>query len=484
MVKPGEHILVGLSGGADSVCLLFLLHCLGLDMDFRVSAVHVNHMLRGESAHADSRFAQEFAKKLGIECYCFSMPVQEISKKEKLSLEEAGRKARYQIFLKTAKEIGADGIALAHHKNDQSETMLFHLARGCGISGLRGIKPVRKWQNESVRIIRPLLCLTRKEIEAYLEENNLSYVTDESNGENCFSRNKIRNRLLPFMEKELCERTVEHMADTAELLGEAEDFLNEMTKQAFHRVVREEGKEKKKKYVILLDAFLKEHSYLQRAVLKKALEQLANAHKDLEKVHVEKVLDLRHMHVGKRISLPYGIRAVKGYKEIILEKEPESCQEKGKHDKKTPAPSIAFYPPKPGEKLEIPLGDGTVLTARTMSYEEFIMASCQEKKGEVPKKTYTKWFDCDKIKECLNVRIRETGDFFYMNDKDKKKLKAYFIHEKIPKEERDFIYLVGEGNHILWIVGYRISHYYKINENTKRILELTIRGGYTHGREA
>ena len=193
MVKSGGHILVGLSGGADSVCLFFLLHQLGKEMDFRVSAVHVNHMLRGESADSDSRFAVEFAESLGHICYLVWAPVEEIAKKEKLSLEEAGRNARYEVFLKTAKKIGADAIALAHHKNDQSETMLFHLSRGCGISGLRGIKPVRQWQNESVRIIRPLLCVTRKEIENFLNGQKLSYVTDETNKDNLFSRNKIRN---------------------------------------------------------------------------------------------------------------------------------------------------------------------------------------------------------------------------------------------------------------------------------------------------
>lgn len=483
MVRSGSHVLVGLSGGADSVCLFFLLKELSKEMGFQLSAVHVNHMLRGKSADSDSRFVEELSKKMGIPCYCTRVPVGEMAKRDKMSLEEAGRKARYQVFFNTAKEIGADTIALAHHQNDQSETMLFHLARGCGISGLRGIRPVRKGD---IAIIRPLLCVERKEIEAYLGENHIAYVNDETNQENVFSRNKIRNRLIPFMEQELCEQTVAHMAQTAELLGEAEDFLLEMTGQAFERTVIKDGE--KERFIISLKEFQKEHPYLKGAILKDALERLAGANKDLEKIHVDKLLELCSMSVGKRISLPYGITAVKGYKELVLEKE--MCgggtvwnreKEYGKGQPETVP--ISFLPPGEGERLEIPLRDNAYLIARVLSREEFILGDCKGKKGEVPIKPYTKWFDCDKIKGYVTIRFRETGDYFYLNETDKKKLKAFFIHEKVPREKRDSIYLISEGSHILWITGYRISHYYKVEEDTKRILEITIRGGFTNGRK-
>lgn len=483
MVKSGGHILVGLSGGADSVCLFFLLHLLGKEMDFRVSAVHVNHMLRGESADSDSRFAAEFAENLNHSCYLVSAPVEEIAKKQKLSIEEAGRIARYEIFLKTAKKIGADSIALAHHKNDQSETMLFHLSRGCGISGLRGIKPVRQWQNESVRIIRPLLCVTRKEIEEFLTGQKLSYVTDETNKDNLFSRNKIRNQLIPFMEKELCEKTVEHMADTAELLGEAEDYLSLMTEQAYRKNVREyKDNQNRSQYGILVEELQKEHPYIRSSVVKRALERLASANKDLEKVHVDSVLKLSEMSVGKKVSLPYQILAERGYEEILL-KTPSYEEEKTDHNEEEQSFFVSFSLPKPGEELQIPLKDGRILSAKVMSYEEFAKADYLEKKGEVPDKPYTKWFDCDKIEKYLQIRFRETGDYFYLNETDTKKVKTYFIHEKIPKEKRDSVYLVSQGKHILWIIGYRISHFYKITEHTKKILQLTIRGGNAHGRE-
>ncbi|MBD5544190.1 MAG: tRNA lysidine(34) synthetase TilS [Lachnospiraceae bacterium] len=477
MVKPGSHILVGLSGGADSVCLFFLLHRLSKEMDFRVSAVHVNHMLRGETADSDSSFVKELSKKLDKPCYVCRVPVGEIAKKEKMSLEEAGRTARYQMFFRIAEEIGADSIALAHHKNDQSETMLFHLARGCGISGLRGIRPVRK---DEIEIIRPLLCVERNEIEAYLMENKISYVNDETNKENLFSRNKIRNRIIPLMEQELCDRTVEHMAHTAELLGEAEDFLIEMTGQAFNRVVIKDME--KERLMISLEELQKEHPYLRGTIMKQALEQLANANKDLEKVHVEKLLELCRMPVGKRIFLPYGITAKKSYEELFLEKD---CHGKEDEEKeRAEILPIRFQPPKEGEVLEIPLREKMVLMARVMSHEEFVLSYCKGKKEEVPKKPYTKWFDCDKIKGYLAIRFRETGDYFYLNETDKKTVKSYFINEKVPREERDSIYLVSEEEHVLWITGYRISHYYKVNKNTSRILEITIRGGFTNGRES
>ncbi|MBD5464652.1 MAG: tRNA lysidine(34) synthetase TilS [Lachnospiraceae bacterium] len=473
MVKPGSHILVGLSGGADSVCLFFLLYRLSKEMDFKLSAVHVNHMLRGESADSDSRFVAELCERLDIPCHSIGVPVGEIAKREKISLEEAGRKARYEVFFKTGEKIGADAIALAHHKNDQSETMLFHLARGCGISGLRGIRPVRKGR---IGVIRPLLCVKRTEIEAYLKENHIAYVNDETNEENLFSRNKIRNQIIPLLEQELCKGAVEHMAHTAELLGEAEDFLLEMTGQVFGRVVVKDGE----RFILSMEGLQKEHPYLRSSVVKKALEELAQANKDLEKVHVDKILKLCQMPVGKRISLPYGITAIRGYKEIFLEK---NGQKKEKKDEIEAVP-VCFLPPKEGEILEIHLGNGAVLTAKVISCENFMAAYCEGKKGEVPKKAYTKWFDCDKIKGCLTIRFRKTGDYFYLNGTDKKKLKSFFIDEKVPQENRDSIYLLSENSHVLWIMGYRISHYYKIEENTSHILEITIRGGFTNGGES
>lgn len=384
MVRKDSHVLVGLSGGADSVCLFFLLKELSEEMGFRLSAVHVNHMLRGDSAESDSRFVKELSEKMDIPCYCVRMSVGEMAKRDRLSLEEAGRKARYEVFFKKAKEIGADAIALAHHKNDQSETMLFHLARGCGISGLRGIRPVRKGE---IAIIRPLLCVERKEIEAYLGENHIHYVNDATNQENLFSRNKIRNRLIPFMEQELCGQTVAHMAHTAELLGEAEDFLLEMTGQAFDRVAKRDGE--KERFIIYLKEFQKEHPYIKGAVLKEALERLAGANKDLEKIHVDKLLELCGMSVGKRISLPYGITAVKGYEELFLEKAvcggkniPD--REKKNEKRQVETVPISFLPPKEGEKLELSLGEETYLTARVLSHEEFTLAYCQGKKEKFP----------------------------------------------------------------------------------------------------
>lgn len=482
MVKPGEHVLAGLSGGADSVCLFFLLHLLAGELGFQLSAVHVNHMLRGEKADFDSRFAMDFAKSLNRTCYCVKAPVKQLAEKEGLSVEEAGRKARYDIFLEIAKNTKASVIALAHHKNDQSETMLFHLARGCGIAGLRGIKPVRQWQNETVRMVRPLLCVTRNEIEAFLAKKGIAYVTDETNQSNLYSRNKIRNYLIPFMEKELCEKTVEHMADTAELLLEAEDYLTLMTEQAYQSAVRESCNEQNRKLCsISLDRIKAEHPYMRGSLVKMAMERLAGANKDIEKAHIDSVIRLCEMPVGKKVSLPYHMQAERGYKEIFL------SGFYGGAEKTDPAGgeyfSVRIDLPEMGEELELSLKDGTIFHVKAMTYEEFASANCLEKKGEVPDKPYTKWLDCDKIEKCLVLRFREPGDYFYLNDTDTKRVKDYFIHEKIPREKRDSIYLVSQGKHILWITGYRISHYYKITENTKRVLQLTIRGGDAYGRE-
>lgn len=198
--KRGETVLVGFSGGPDSVCLLHFLHHLAQKKHFEVIAVHVHHGLRGKAADADASFCRRLCKEWDIAFLCKKKAVRTLAKKLDLSIEHAARKARYEAFAQTAKQTGATKIALGHHLDDQAETVLLNLLRGTQPEGLCGI-PLRRPLNKQVEIVRPLLCVTRAEVEQYLQENHLSFVTDQTNFDEVYTRNWIRHELLPVLEK-------------------------------------------------------------------------------------------------------------------------------------------------------------------------------------------------------------------------------------------------------------------------------------------
>lgn len=199
LISRADAVLVGLSGGADSVCLLHFLRYLAREKHFALAAVHVNHGLRGKDALADQRFCKKLCQELDIPFFNEKVSVKKLAKELNLSPEHAARKARYEAFLKVARAWGATKLALGHHLDDQAETVLLNLLRGTKAKGLGGI-PLRRPLDKKAEIIRPLLCVTRAEVEAYLRNNHLSFVTDQTNSDDAFTRNWVRGTLLPLLE--------------------------------------------------------------------------------------------------------------------------------------------------------------------------------------------------------------------------------------------------------------------------------------------
>ena len=197
LIKKGDRIVLGVSGGADSICLLHILSCIQKALEIRLFVVHINHGIRGEEAKRDEDFVRDFCKRLNVEFFAFHYDIKKMAREQKISEEEAGRKARYSTFDTVAKKIiqkeGVDAqnvkIAIAHNKDDNAETILHNLSRGSGISGLKGILA------QNGNIIRPLLCFSRQEIEEYLSKNNIEYMTDSTNLENEYTRNILRNEV-------------------------------------------------------------------------------------------------------------------------------------------------------------------------------------------------------------------------------------------------------------------------------------------------
>lgn len=457
MLVPGDTVLIGVSGGADSVCLLLMLNELAETIPLKLLVVHVNHGIRKQGIE-DAAFVEQLCQERKIPFYLVEEDVKAYAKKEKLSEEEAGRKIRYDAFHRILSQQDSGKIAVAHNAGDRVETMLFHLFRGTGLSGASGIKPVVN------NIIRPILCLSREEIEEYLKEKQVSFCIDHTNFEDTYTRNRIRNHLLPFAEKEICHGAAAHMWEAADIFLETEEYINKQAIKVYEESLVEEEQlsEHRTKIVLNVDVLLKQDSFLQKQVIIRCLEKLIKGRKDITSVHIEDIKNLLVKHGSKQISLPYGLIAAKEYERLILyvENEEENVLENELKRKMIPIsiPEMIYVP-----------GIGNVEFS-ILTYEKTII---------IPEKSYTKWFDYDRITRSLVFRTRETGDYLTINNElSQKSLKKYMIGEKIPKNQRGNLYVLADGNHILWIPGYRISQYYKVTENTKRILKVQIRGGH------
>ncbi len=452
MLREGDTVVAGISGGADSVCLLFILIQLRKEISFRLSVVHINHRIRAEAGE-DARFVEALCGKWNCDFYCIEEDVREYAAYHAMSEEEAGRAVRYGAFQTVLTKMGApEGkIAVAHNQNDNAETVLFHLMRGCGLSGLAGIPPVRE------HIIRPLLCVSRPEIEAYLEKNGVPYCIDRTNNEDTYTRNKIRHHIVAYGEKEICEKAVSHIYDTSVIMKEMQDYIQVNTKKALERCMKYE----KGDIIFQISSFLKEHPLIQKQCILAAIEEAAGSKKDIAFVHVEGMRQLFFRKSNGQIDLPYKLTVYREYDRIRLTTRNEKEERKEIH------PVLA-----PGETCW--KGEMKLL-ASVFSYE---------KSQNIPEKTYTKWFDYDKIVKSLVVRTRQTGDYLevYANG-GRKSLKSYFIEEKIPRAKRDSMPLLADGNHIVWIIGRRISEHYKIDNQTKTVLQIQVTGGTSDGRE-
>ena len=432
MIEAGSQAVAGVSGGADSVCLLFLLMEYQKRVPFSLRAAHVNHHVRGEEAVRDQEFTRRLCESLGVPLDLYDYDVPRMAETEHLSCEEAGREARRRAFYRTAcrwERPDQVRIALAHHENDQAETVLHNLVRGAGLAGLAGIRPVHR--TGSGMYIRPLLCISREETENYLIQRGIPWVTDSTNEEEVYTRNKIRREILPAL-MQINSGAVKNIAAAAGRVLEAEDYLSELTQKAVEKYTAKEGSV----WILSRDLF-EEPMLLQKRVVKNVLEAAAGKKKDLSSAHMEAVLELAKGRTGASASLIYGLRAQQVYGDIHITR--------GEQEKK--------------DLLE--------LEFRVFPYEN----------QQIPEKTYTKWFDYDKIKRSLEVRHRLPGDYLTVNQTGgRKKLKDYFIDCKIPREVREDLTLLAEGSHVLWVVGGRISEYYKITSQTKQVLEVHVKG--------
>ncbi|WFR57184.1 tRNA lysidine(34) synthetase TilS [Anaerocolumna sp. AGMB13025] len=462
MIQKGDRIVVGVSGGADSVCLFHVLLGLTPEYDLTLFVVHVNHGIRGTEAEEDEAYVKELCLAHNISCDLIKADVKALAVREGLTEEEAGRKVRYEAFYDCFHKNKCNKIAIAHNRNDNAETILFHLFRGSGIKGLTGIPAVRE------EIIRPLLDTGREEIEGFLGENGISYQTDKTNLTQDYSRNKIRHQIISFAQEEINKRAIEHIVGASKKLSEIDCYLEKNISSAYDTAVT--YLEYNNAYEINIEKLRQEDPVIQKGIIRKSLMGLSNWLKDVEALHIELILELAEKQVGKVINLPYGILAARDYHTITLKIAP--FQYKNKEDSK----SLEV----PGwQPLEIP-GEVTIPQTNQILHIKLIK---YKKSMIIPRNGCTKWFDYDKIKNTVLIRTRQEGDYVQIDSAgSRKKIKSLFIDEKIPKEKRDLLPLLADGAHIMWVIGGRISEAYKVNEDTKVILEINLDGGKQDGK--
>ena len=341
MTGHGDSVIVGLSGGADSVCLFLLLNKLKDELGIDLHAVHVNHCIRGESAKEDELFSYELCNKYNIPFIAYEINVPEIAERDGLTLEEAGRNARYACFADYAGEImGSKKIAVAQHMDDQAETVIFNMIRGSGLNGISGMDPV-----SDNGIIRPLLCLTKEEIIKYLEFIGQDYRTDETNSDNDYSRNQIRNVVMPALEK-LQPKTGEHISMMADDVRAAKDFIDNYVEQVFSKTsayIREQdntdnaseksasgdtdGSEPDTCEGMISGISLKvstlknENPFIAKELIILTLRQLISTYKDITKTHINDIYGLVFKGKGKMVNLPYGLTAIREKDFITIKKD-------------------------------------------------------------------------------------------------------------------------------------------------------------------
>ena len=438
MPMPGERIVMGLSGGVDSICLFHILRELGYELE----AVHVNHGIRGEEAERDEAFVRKLCGQYNIPFHGYGYDVPKISKEKHLSEEEAGRMVRRQAFSEVMEKTGGKYIALAHHGNDRAETFLFHLSRGAGVKGLSSMKAVEN------NLIRPLLWAKRTEIEQYVQEMGYEFVEDATNALVEYTRNKIRHQMIPLFE-EINPKSVSHILGVAEKLEAVSAYIDREAEKVWRlsAVVYDHEVQ------ILKSVFMQADQVLQIPVLQKGVEYLTGSLVNLTEEHLQKLLKLFFMQTGKELHLPGGLTAMRTYEGIRMFFREET---------------------EVSEPLEI-TGEGSfVFGGRTF----VVTVEDWDERKIFPIKNYTKCFDYDKIKKGLFLRTRESGDYLQINQSHgRKSLQDYMVNEKIPKEERQKIVLLAEGSHILWVVGKRISEYYKVTKETKKVLRVQVCGG-------
>ena len=312
LINANDKIVLGVSGGPDSLFMLDILNKLKKDLQIELIVAHVNHKIRAE-ADEEEEFVRQFCEKIGIEFYYKRIEVEKYANNNKIGLEEAGRKVRYEFFEEVCNKAGANKIAVAHNKNDKVETMIMHILRGSGISGLQGIQP------QANKIIRPIIEIERKDIEKYCEEQKLDPRIDKSNQDNTYTRNKIRNVVIPYINQEFNPNFIETMTRLSELITEENTFLNKLTETEYKKILIQKIDNQ---ISLDLKKFNELDNIIKKRIILYTVANLRGGSQGIEKVHIENIVKLCKNNVGNKFLIPNkGLKVLVKDKKIFFIKE-------------------------------------------------------------------------------------------------------------------------------------------------------------------
>lgn len=450
MIKEGDKVLVALSGGPDSVCLLHLLHSLKDELKIDLYAAHVNHLIRGDEAFGDENYARELCECLDVKFFVRQVRVEDIAKEKGISTEMAGRDERYGFFNEIREAENINKIAIAHNANDQAETLIMRIMRGTGLEGLVGIRPIRDGL-----YIRPILSLTREEIENYCEVNSLNPRIDQTNLEEVYSRNKVRLKAIPFIRENFNPDIINTLNRLSQTAMSDSEFIEQIVNERYKIFCTiKDGKA-----ILAKEKFDEKEAVLTR-MIRKALMEVSGAFNNFELKHIYDVIALQKGSTGKRISLTNDIIAINEYGNIIIvsEKSIESLVS--------------------DELIKIDVASLIKEKVKKISFNSYeFNFEVVENNGKINfKNTNEKYFSFDGI-ETITVRTRKNGDKIVpFGFKGTKKLKEIFISSKIPKDERDLIPIIDFDGEIAWIVGLRNSELFKINRHSKILIKISFCG--------
>ena len=303
LINKNDKIVIGVSGGPDSICLLHILNELKSKLNFEICVAHINHMIRPE-AEEETQYVEDYCRKLTIQCFAKRINIIEKSNIEKIGTEEAGRKARYEFFEEVLQKVGANKIATAHNANDNAETVLMNIFRGTGTSGLKGIEPIR-----DEKFIRPLIECERYEIEKYCEDNNLQPKIDKSNFENIYTRNKVRNLIIPQIQKEFNPNIVKSINKLSKLASQENEFIEKYCEEIFNNelIIDKENLGNCEKYcslVLDLKKFNKQETVVKNRVIFLAIQKVLGNTQGIEKIHIDDIVKLCAKNIGNKYLTP------------------------------------------------------------------------------------------------------------------------------------------------------------------------------------
>ena len=472
LISSAEKVLLAVSGGADSIALMYAMHALKAKSFFNAELLcaHINHQLRGAEADLDQEFVVNQATKLKLAVTTSRTDVRGFARLHKLSIETAARRLRMEALIDIAKANNCNRIATAHQKNDNAETIIQRLSRGTGFRGLAGIWPERIFADR-IKFIRPLLCFTRVEVVRYLKQRNLNWRRDHTNADCTYRRNYIRHRLMPALQQECSDSIVEQLSQLARSARRYYGMVCSRADEVWPRLADSDAE----KTVLDLKPFLTEPQPVKVELIRRSLANIGCGERDLTQGHYEGVLQLAEQNVTgshrdslrRKMELPGGFVAWREYENLIF----SNCR--------VGLGSATGTPPISPKDQTV-----TVEIPGQTTFEKFLIQAIVLERNEVDfekfkaaKTDSIEWFGLEKIKLPLIVRGRRAGDRFVpLGQNDEKKLGKFLTAQQVPHGIRRDVFVIADGEKIIWVWPVRISAKVRITGETRKILQLQITG--------